>query len=340
MKNNKLARCYQCYYSIWVHPTKDGRAMISTCCNNMFRAENRVIAVNNIKKTWNSRQFKFQRKLKLKKDWSSCKGASCENRPFAQQLIDENVNNAIKKGNTELEYLPRMVTIIPSEGCNNNCYFCYQAPARKKCENYRLRNNLIQELKDDIIPHAAWVVISGGEPFFSIEGLDLINWTLSCYPEKKLCVLTNGTLLDKFGLERIMRNNISLRITFYGMSKLTYSEVTKTDNFNAMFNNVKGLIDAGYKNMKLVFIVSRKSLVDAEAFCEFIAGNEHLQGIVENNCFEGKQCYKLMEQLERKYIHAASRLRFGYRDEGLIRRITRKLYLPWYSLRYLSGSKP
>lgn len=51
MKENKLANCYKSYYQIWVHPSRSGDAIVSTCCKNLFRLENRLRIKKGIKDT-------------------------------------------------------------------------------------------------------------------------------------------------------------------------------------------------------------------------------------------------------------------------------------------------
>jgi len=338
MRNNTLANCYKSYYEMWIYPVRDGRAVSFTCCSNTFRPENKLIIEQNIKDTWNSSQFQFQRKLMSKQDWSFCKGASCcFELTFLERLCisTHSVRNAIALRKTKLDYFARKITITPSFVCNNNCYFCYQALERKKRINHQLRDNLIKEIKEDIIPIVDYVSFSGGEPFFSALGRELIDWAMCNYPEKKYYIVTNGTLLHQFGLKKIMQHNAYLSISFYGMSKKTYYEVTGTDNFDAMYNNVTDLIKAGYKLMRFNYIVSRKSVGDMEDFCKFFEKHKDITGTVTNNFFEGTRYHKTMKRFEKRFSHLSPRLKFRYRSETILERVVRRFYNPLHSLRYI-----
>jgi len=66
--------------------------------------------------------------------------------------------------------------------------------------------------------------------------------------------------LDKIGFSRIVRHNIFLSISFYAMNSRAYQNVTGSDNFDRMMNNVLELINRGYKSLMCRHILSRRSI--------------------------------------------------------------------------------
>jgi len=307
----------------------------------MFRAENRMLIKGRIQDAWNSPQFGFQRKLAARNDWSFCKGARC----FFDPYFDESfllkrplIKSAIAEGKVTLDYLPPVVSIIPSYSCNNNCYMCCYASQRDRGKEYKLSDDILQEIEDDIIPAAEFVTISGGEPFFSERTRKFIERIMSARPKKKLLINTNGVLLHDFGLEKIVGTDTSLNITVYGMEEVSYESVTAKDNRAIVFKNVQKLLELGYQNMCLIFMVTSKNYKESEEFCAFIAKNKDIKGIIRNNCFEAAKYWGLMRQLEEKYCGIASKLKFIYQGESLINSISRRLYGPFFSLRYLRQS--
>jgi len=338
MSNRKLADCFRSFYRLRISPASGGRAFLATCCNNMFRAENHIIINSGIKDAWNSPQFRFQRKLISKNDWSFCKGSSCFFYPYfdeSQLLNRPFIKSAIIEKKCKLDYLPQAVSIDPSYSCNNNCYMCYYVSQRDRANEYKLSDALLKEIEDDIIPAAEFVNISGGEPLFSKRTRDFIKRVMSAHPKKKLLINTNGILLHEYGLEKIIETNIFLNITVYGMEEASYESVTGKNHCGIIFKNVQKLLDLGYQSMRLIFIVTLKNYKDSEKFCAFIEKNKSLRGMMRNNCFEATKYWGLMRQLEKKYYNITSRLKFIYQSESLLNSISRRFYDPFFSLRYL-----
>jgi uncharacterized Fe-S cluster-containing radical SAM superfamily protein len=338
MDNRRLVSCYRSFYRLRISPASGEKAFLATCCNNMFRAQNHIIINSGIKDGWNSPQFRFQRKLILNNDWSFCKGSSCFFYPYfdeSQLLNRPFIKSAISEKKRKLDYLPQAVNIIPSYSCNNNCYMCYHVSQRDEGKECRLSDALLKEIEDDIIPAAEFVTISGGEPLFSKRTRGFIERVMSAHPKKKLLINTNGVLLHEYGLEKIVESNIFLNVTVYGMEEASYESVTGKTHCGIIFKNVQKLLDLGYQNMRLIFIVTSKNYKDSEKFCGFIEKNKSIKGMMRNNCFEATKYWGMMRQLEKKYYNIASRLRFIYQSESLFNSITRRLYDPFFSLRYL-----
>lgn len=334
----RIACCYRSYYKMTIAPTKEGNAVVTTCWNNIFRPEDRVIIKENIKDAWNSKEFRFQRKLISRGDWGFCKGASCAFDPFRREdkfLDYSEVKNAIAAKKDSLEYGPKLIAIIPSHGCNCDCYSCFQAPMKNNRIKYSLKDNLLKEIEETIIPSAENVIISGGEPFFTQQSRSFISWIVSNHPDKHVAINTNGSLLHEYGLDKIMGSNFFLTIAVYGMNANTYQTVTKRNIFDIVFRNIRTLIDCRYKRMQVAFLLTEKSSHDTEKFCEFIAGNEGMNGLVRNNWYEGTKFWGLMHRLEEKYADISFRLKFEYQNEAPFKVICRRLYNPIHSFKYL-----
>jgi uncharacterized Fe-S cluster-containing radical SAM superfamily protein len=334
-----LKNCYSCYYTLWVSPVDARKAMLSTCCKNSFLPQNRLIASEGIKALWNTRQFQVQRALTHKRNWSFCwKAGDCFFNPFFQEkefFCDyPDVRNAVSAGETELDYFAKKVYIIPSLACNNNCFFCYNRKSGKKSSCYQLSECILKELREDVIPSAQEIVISGGEPFFSDCAQELIRWMITDLPEKKITILTNGTLLHAFGIQKLVRPNISLVVSLYGMCRQTYKNTTGTEHFDSAWGALSELRARGYENLTLTFIVSSTTAAEAQRFCQFIESDKRLKGVVRNNCADGRKFAGLMRSLETRFARISSRLKFSYCRETISDKVLRKLYGPYYTLRY------
>ena len=342
MRRDSLACCFRPYFKMTISPTGAGDAAVSTCWNNIFRPENQLIIKEGIRKVWNSREFMHQRKLIAARSWDFCRGASCACDPFRREdqfLACEDVKGAIISKRYSLDYGPKLLAIIPSHGCNCDCDSCFQVFIRKKRMAHSLKEGLLDEIKEAIIPSCKNIIVSGGEPFFVRQTREFIEWMALCHPGKQVAVNTNGSLLHEFGLDRIVNNNFFLTISIYGMCEDTYRAVTKRNYFNVVFSNIRGLIDRSHKKMQIAFLHTGKTENDTDKFCEFIAENEGLNGLVRNNCYEGSRFWGSMQRLEKKYADIYFRLKFEYQNEPLSKVVLRRWYNPVYSLRYFMENR-
>jgi sulfatase maturation enzyme AslB (radical SAM superfamily) len=154
------------------------------------------------------------------------------------------------------------------------------------------------------------------------------------FPEKKLTILTNGTLLRAFGIEKVLRPNIFPVISLYGMCRQTYKNTTGTGHFDAVWGAITQLLACGCENLNLTFIVSKATAAEAMQFCRFIEADKRLKGVVRNNCADGRKFSGLMRSLETRFAPIASRLKFSYCRETFSDKLLRKLYEPYYAVRY------
>lgn len=101
--------------------------------------------------------------------------------------------------------------------CNNNCIHCV---IKTNAENIKERGvgnidtnyaELIKIMNSDSFKEANTVVITGGEPTIRKEFLRIIKYIVNTYPEKYICVQTNGRFLGKY-LEEI--KNLTNKITY------------------------------------------------------------------------------------------------------------------------------
>jgi sulfatase maturation enzyme AslB (radical SAM superfamily) len=323
----KPYRCHRSYYRLEISPAGQGAAQLSTCFSNVFFPENRVIVKERIREAWNAKQFRFQRTLISGGSWDFCRGANCCRDPFFTFPEHDPVKRALKNKVVQLDYAPPMLVIVPSFSCNNNCSFCYQAGMRRQRSCGRLSDRLMEEIKEDLVPSARYIIVSGGEPLFAPVAREFIEWVIARYPEKRLHVLTNGIFLHT--LDPIA-GGIDLSVSLYGMSRHTYRAATGTDNFELVMRNITMLLASKEKITELIFIVCRETAAETESFCRFVEKHENVRAIVRNNCFEGGRYWKLMRGMELTFSGIASRIYFDYQTESVFQRAMRKIYNPWH----------
>jgi len=320
--------CYACYYMMYIFPTECRQAKVSTCCTNIEKKTNYVITPKDIKKTWNSRNFKHQRYLTSQSNWSYCWGHKCMPFRMYPQFNDwkelKDVQKAILSKETTLDYLPKAIWIIPSFECNHFCSFCYQKDVRKNRKAYALSDDLCMEVIKELAPHAKFVAFSGGEPFFT--SAHLINHMLDYCPDVQVGVGTNGTLLHKFGLERIIANNMHLTISVYSMEEKTYNQMTGTSNYNYFNDNLMALLAMNYgHNIRLDYMVrDTASLKNMTFFLDFLREHPTLSGIIRDDHWSDARYQKQINTVIASYPDLAQRLKLYFRGiHPMMRNLTK-----------------
>lgn len=269
-----------------------------------------------------------------------CWGADCAHAPakiVEEAVAEESVSEALEEKRQILGYLPRYLYLVPSVRCNQRCYYCYcyNGHRGKSERSFFLSDHLMEELKRDIIPVADYVILSGGEPFAAPESVGFIEWLIQTHPKKRLLIFTNGSLIHRFGIERLMRPTIKLRISLPAMSENVYRAVTGTDNFQQVMRNLKDALQCNAAHIIVYFVLSKESVKDLEAFCSFIEQHPAIKvGLIQPNYYSGWFFHKRMRTVQKKYEHIKHRLIFIFRNQDMIQRCLRAFYNPVHTLRY------
>ncbi len=121
----------------------------------------------------------------------------------------------LKKYNTQLPYF---LVISPTMRCNLSCIGCYAGSYEKNRDeelSIREMKRIIKEAKN---LGMYFFTISGGEPFFKENILDVFSYHNDCYFQ----VYTNGTLIDKSLAKKLAQlGNVSPAISIEGDEALT-----------------------------------------------------------------------------------------------------------------------
>lgn len=339
--------CFKPFYRMQVAPDKDGNAVIASCYYNQYLPGNRFVVKEDLASAWNSRQFRFQRQLALDGDGGLCFEAECgpnvHARVWEEQIVENSgyVPLAIRQRRTKLDYLPLLVVVYPSFSCNNHCSFCFFSKKDFTGNGYRLKPHFISELKTLFFPRAEVIVINGGEPFSSAEGWDLMEWLIASNLKKRIMLKTNGVLLEKFGIERLIARGVESQITLFGMREDTYRSVTGTDNFGRVMGAIETFLALGAGGLlEFTFVISDQTAGDAEDFCRFIERHPQVKGILWNEAFHGVKHQKLVLGLKKRFVSLMPRLRFCCVDESFQHRWWRARYFPIHGFKYWSAMKP
>ncbi len=338
--------CFKPFYRMQVAPDREGNAVIASCYYNQYLPGNRFVVKEDLTSAWNSRQFRFQRQLALDGDGGLCFEAACDAnthaRVWEERIADASgyVPLALSQRRTKLDYLPLIVVVFPSFSCNNHCSFCFFSKKDFTGNRYRLKPHFLAELKSVFFPKAEVIVVNGGEPFCSDEGWDLMQWIMSFDKKKKIMLKTNGVLLEKFGIERLIARGVESQITLFGMREDSYRRVTGTDHFRPVMGAVEKFLAMGAGGLlEFTFVVADENAQDAEEFCRFIERHPQVKGILWNEAFRDVKYQGLVRGFEKRFAHLFPRLHFCYPDESFRRRWWRARYFPVHWFKYWSARK-
>ena len=77
----------------------------------------------------------------------------------------------------------------------------------------------------------------------SFYGVKIISYFKSLAPDKRLGLVTNGELLDKFDFTDILQSNVdSLRVSLNAHSKQMYESINAGLDYNRVMSNISTLL--------------------------------------------------------------------------------------------------
>ena len=142
---------------------------------------------------------------------------------------------------------PKSVKIHINSQCNFNCIYCYSDPNRKSLSTIEWLN-FIETLDRKNINT---IEISGGEPFLD-KGLYKI--LKKCKKKKyKITIYTNGTFVNMDWIKKLKHLKAKIIISIKYDHRISYKELTRTNKFDKVENNIKNLIK---NNIHVVCFIS------------------------------------------------------------------------------------
>ena len=169
---------------------------------------------------------------------------------------------------------PDLLVISPSMRCNLGCYGCYAGMYQRKDDvlSFGTIDRILNEAKEIGIH---FIVISGGEPFFREDLLDIFDMHNDVFFQ----VYTNGTLIDGKMAERLAElGNVLPCISVEGFEKETEERRGK-----GVFARITGAMD----NLREAGVLFGFSATATHQNNEFIVSDEFVDFYVEKGCFIG-----------------------------------------------------
>lgn len=181
-----------------------------------------------------------------------------EDRGYIDRLYNKLCNIGILESDVKKNVIkPRMVTFDITSRCNLKCTHC--CASADILNKDKLSTDNIKYIIDKIVicePQS--IVLTGGEPMLRDDFLDVLEYTRSKF-KGKIIVATNGTLINKDNVGKLIESSNQLDISLDGIDEETCSIVRGKGVFNKVINNIKLLQSKGFNKITVSMTVSEKT---------------------------------------------------------------------------------
>jgi sulfatase maturation enzyme AslB (radical SAM superfamily) len=328
--------CFLSYSNLVVFPFSPSLSWVGTCARNMGKRSHRIISDKPLRELWNADCFQVQRKIANARKIKNCLlrfpcfdyKESFFNRGLDVGGHAEKVHQSIDSHKEILTYLPLSIIVAFSNKCMNKCAHCLNSPRRK---NIDLNDRHKKEILEELIPETQYVEFTGGEPLLNNLN-DIIN-IFKRYPGKKYRLSTNGVLLNELNLSDVPEDTVFV-VSLYGFDSRSYREITRTNNFQKVFNALTDLIRQGYgKKLFLKYVVYDASITTLKPFCEFVKKNHSLRGAaIVSDSAAGSSMYPAMQKVQSEYNE--DNFEWIFTGSSGLHRIVNSIFDPFYSFRW------
>lgn len=174
------------------------------------------------------------------------------NNPF--QSIYQKCNQGNSRAKLkELPFFPRYIDIELTNRCNFHCLMCPTGTGMVKRKKGTLDNSIFNMILEQIRPHKTPIrFIRWGEPLLHPE---LFNYIKKLHSIGSIVhINTNGSLMNEEIIEKIIASNLdSIKFSFQGVDKKSYSEMRNIDFFDQLLKIIE-LVHKKRGNRKKPFI--------------------------------------------------------------------------------------
>lgn len=207
----------------------------------------------------------------FKKIHSNCKTKLIQNFVIKQTFEGQKIRENYKAKYGCLP--PWLIVISPIMRCNLQCTGCYAGSYAKKDDLPRkLFNKAITDAKKLGV---RFFIISGGEPFFREDILDVWKRHSDCY----FMVYTNGTLIDKKMAKKLQElGNVTPAISVEG-----FEEATDRRRGKGVWKKINAAMD----NLKKVGVPFGFSVTPTKLNTDIITQEKFIDWVIQKGCTYG-----------------------------------------------------
>lgn len=197
-----------------------------------------------------------------------------------------------------------------SNYCQNRCNFCMFADYLHETRTvlpFNLALKTITELAR--LGTKSITFTGGGEPLTHPNFQGLSKWVKMWGID--LGLVTNGILLDK--IFDIVDDFRYIRVSLNAATRETYRKIMNTSFFDNILNNIRNIVDGGYKNIGIGMVVTEENKHEVEEFKKLgkDLGVAYVQ--VKPSITEG-DCEKATEGIKENGIFLTERYKVDKKD--------------------------
>jgi radical SAM protein with 4Fe4S-binding SPASM domain len=137
---------------------------------------------------------------------------------------------------------PLVLLIQTQSFCNGRCSICPYPTLSKQLPQGRMEWGLFQKVIDEAAAEpllSAIIFELHNEPLLDERIFNCVSYIKARAPEKRVHIVTNGELLDRFSPEAIIQSKLdNLRISLNAHSRETYESINTGLNYDKVMNNI------------------------------------------------------------------------------------------------------
>jgi len=160
---------------------------------------------------------------------------------------------------------PIILLVQTQSLCNGRCSICPYPTVSKQLPQGRMEWSLFQKVIDEAAaePLLASIVFElHNEPLLDERIFDCVGYIKARAPDKRVAVITNGELLDRFSPEAIVQSRLDvLRISLNAHSRETYESINTGLDYDRVMSNIAGMLSNPFTRQKtrLNFIMTKQN---------------------------------------------------------------------------------
>ncbi|NQT31195.1 MAG: SPASM domain-containing protein [Deltaproteobacteria bacterium] len=160
---------------------------------------------------------------------------------------------------------PLILLVQTQSFCNGRCSICPYPTVSKQLPQGRMEWSLFQKVIDEAAaePLLASIVFElHNEPLLDERIFDCVSYIKTKAPGKRVAVVTNGELLDRFSPEDIVRSNLdSLSISLNAHSRETYERINTGLDYEKVMDNISRMLSnpSTRQKTRLNFILTEQN---------------------------------------------------------------------------------
>jgi radical SAM protein with 4Fe4S-binding SPASM domain len=157
---------------------------------------------------------------------------------------------------------PIILLVQTQSFCNGRCSICPYPTVSKKLPQGRMEWDLFKKIADEAAaePLSSTVVFElHNEPLLDERIFNCVKYIKSVNASKRVAVVTNGELLDRFSPEDIVQSNLdSLSVSLNAYSKEMYESINTGLNYEKVMDNISRILSnpATRKKTTLTFVLT------------------------------------------------------------------------------------